>query len=93
VKVAIPLPDGRWIALELEVLQDALQAGAVLFGHPAAQLKGDGEPLLKAAELASLLGVPVSRLESAARQGRIPTVRVGRYVRFRRSEVERAPST
>ena len=92
-RVAIHLLGGQWIVLDLSVLQDALHAGAALFGHPATQAKSEVEPLLKAADLAQLLNVPQSRLESAARQGRIPAVRVGRYVRFRRSEVERALST
>lgn len=92
-RIAIPLPDGRWIVLEAAVLHDALQAGAALFGQPATQRKNDGEPWLKAAELAPLLNVPQSRLEAGARHGRIPAMRIGRYWRFQRGAVERALST
>jgi excisionase family DNA binding protein len=48
----------------------------------------DGTTLLLPEEAASLLQVPVSWLYAAAREGRFPCVRVGRYVRFRRADVE-----
>jgi excisionase family DNA binding protein len=46
------------------------------------------EPLVDAAELARYLSLPVSWIESAAREGSIPCYRAGRWTRFRASEVE-----
>ncbi len=47
------------------------------------------EPLLGAAEAAGLLSVRVSWIYDAARCGRVPCVRIGRHVRFLRSDLER----
>ena len=40
------------------------------------------ERLLKAAEVAELLSVPVTWVRQEAREGRMPCLRLGRYVRF-----------
>ena len=40
-------------------------------------------PLLTAAEVAKLLGVPKSWVYEQSRRGRIPTVTLGRYRRYR----------
>jgi excisionase family DNA binding protein len=45
------------------------------------------EQLLLPAEAADQLRVPESWLYLAAREGRFPHVRVGRYVRFRQEDV------
>jgi excisionase family DNA binding protein len=47
------------------------------------------EPLLTPHEAAALLAVRVSRIYDAVRGGRLPCVRVGRHVRFLRSDLER----
>ncbi|WP_367401261.1 helix-turn-helix domain-containing protein [Paraconexibacter antarcticus] len=52
--------------------------------HPT---EPDG-PLLDAAGVADLLGVPQSWVYAETRAGRLPHVRVGRYRRFRRRAVE-----
>lgn len=44
--------------------------------------------LLTAAEVAELLGVPVSWVYEQSRRGRIPTVTLGRYRRYRREAIE-----
>ena len=44
--------------------------------------------LLTAAEIAELLGVPTSWVYQQSRAGRIPTVRLGRYRRYRREAIE-----
>jgi excisionase family DNA binding protein len=44
--------------------------------------------LLTAAEVAELLGVPVSWVYEQSRRGRIPTVTLGRYRRYRRDSIE-----
>jgi excisionase family DNA binding protein len=51
-------------------------------------MHSSGDPLLTAAEVGELLGVPTSWVYEQARQGRIPTVPLGRYRRFRRVAVE-----
>jgi len=44
--------------------------------------------LLSAAEVAELLGVPASWVYEQSRRGRIPTVTLGRYRRYRREAIE-----
>ena len=46
-----------------------------------------GSRLLTAAEVASLLSVPKSWVYEQARAGRIPTVTLGRYRRFREEAI------
>src|ERR1700682_131711 len=50
----------------------------------------DVKNLLRAGELAERLGVPESWVRTEERTGRIPSVRLGRYVRFKLSDIERA---
>jgi excisionase family DNA binding protein len=48
-------------------------------------------PLLTAGEVAGLLGgVPAKTVLQLAREGRLPSVRIGRHVRFVRGELEGA---
>lgn len=47
------------------------------------------EPLLTAAMAAELLSVRTSWIYEAVRQGRLPCVRIGKHVRFLRSDLER----
>lgn len=47
-----------------------------------------GEPLLTAGDAAALLSVRPSWIYEAVRDGRLPCVRVGRHVRFLRSDLE-----
>lgn len=44
--------------------------------------------LLDARDVAELLGVKETWVRDAAREGRIPHVRIGRYVRFRLADVQ-----
>jgi excisionase family DNA binding protein len=44
--------------------------------------------LLTAEEVAALLGVPTSWVYEQSRRGRIPTVTLGRYRRYRREAIE-----
>ena len=46
--------------------------------------------LMTAAEVAELLGVPVSTVREWGRHGTLPRVKLGRHVRFVRSQVEAA---
>jgi excisionase family DNA binding protein len=47
------------------------------------------EPLLRPGDAAALLSVRTSWVYEAVRSGRLPCVRVGRHVRFLRSDLER----
>jgi excisionase family DNA binding protein len=57
--------------------------------HKNASVRDD-ENLLPADELAERLGVPESWVRTEERAGRIPGRRLGKYVRFKLSEVEHA---
>lgn len=46
------------------------------------------EPFVNVATVAELLGVPISFVYEKAASGQIPAYRVGRYLRFRVSEIE-----
>ena len=46
------------------------------------------EPLLTPREAAALLSVRVSWVYEAVRAGRLPCVRIGRHIRFLRSDLE-----
>jgi excisionase family DNA binding protein len=48
-----------------------------------------GDPLLSAEQVGELLGVPRSWVWEQSRKGRIPTVKLGRYRRYRREAIER----
>jgi len=47
----------------------------------------DGFKLLTAEEVAEMLSVPERWVRDASREGRLPRVQLGRYVRFRREAV------
>ncbi|WCB92444.1 hypothetical protein DSM104299_01140 [Baekduia alba] len=47
------------------------------------------EPLLNGAEAAKMLSVRPSWVADAARSGHLPCVRIGKHVRFLRSDLER----
>lgn len=58
------------------------EIGEEMLGH------GRGDALLTADEVAGLLRVTTGWVYAEARAGRIPHVRLGRYVRYRRSAIE-----
>ena len=45
--------------------------------------------LLTAGQVAKLLGVPKSWVYAQSREGRLPTVRLGRYYRYRTAAIQR----
>jgi excisionase family DNA binding protein len=55
---------------------------------PAEHTSRGGPLLLTAAEVGALLGVPASWVYEQSRLGRIPTVTLGRYKRYRRAAIE-----
>ena len=48
------------------------------------------EPLRDARYIAALLHVPAGSVLQYARDGKLPCIRIGRHVRFRVSDVEKA---
>ena len=46
------------------------------------------EPLIDAEQAAKLLGIHPKTLQKMAREGRVPRIRVGKFWRFRRSELD-----
>jgi excisionase family DNA binding protein len=79
--VQIPTPDG-WLVLTSDEYERHLVRPLAPVTPP--------EPLMDADALAAVLKVPVSWIEQAAREGRIPSLQFGRWRRFKRSEVESA---
>ncbi|HEX4025886.1 MAG TPA: helix-turn-helix domain-containing protein [Steroidobacteraceae bacterium] len=90
-KVLIPLPGLGTLSLSREAFQAALAEGSRAI--PASTAPGatqDAEPALDAEQLAAALSLPVTWIEQAAREARIPSIQAGRWRRFRRSCVEAA---
>jgi excisionase family DNA binding protein len=66
-------------------------ADAVPPSIAAVQLSGlTRADLMTAAEVAALLGVPISTVREWGRKGTLPRVKLGRHVRFVRAQVEEA---
>jgi excisionase family DNA binding protein len=90
--VLVVLPGLGTLALDRQDFDRARKRGQEMLAS-ASPVEPPGaaeEPLLDSVALARLLCVPTTWLEQAARDGRIPCVRLGRRVRFRRSQVEDA---
>ena len=58
-------------------------------GAAPAQVPKAEEPLLTAEQVAAQLGVKKSWVYEAARTGKLPVIKAGRYRRFRITDVER----
>jgi hypothetical protein len=90
-RVLIPLPGVGTLALSREAFEAALAEGSRAITAPATATATDAEPLLDAEQLSTQLGnVPITWIEAAGRDGRIPSVECGRWRRFKRSAVEAA---
>jgi excisionase family DNA binding protein len=93
-RVLVPLPDGRWLALQPDTFREGLAAGDAAMGRksggaprPGEEPHPSEEPLMDAAELSRSLNLPKSCVYERARNGDFPSVRVGKHLRFRRSAV------
>jgi excisionase family DNA binding protein len=64
------------------------RATLVVTSEPATSGRDVVARLLTAEEVSTRLGVPSSWVKKAARAGRIPSVRVGRYRRFHWQDIE-----
>jgi len=86
--IVIPIGN-RLLALSEAEFEAALERGKELV-NPVEQpyVEHTPEPLLTAEEAAELTRLPKQWLLEAARQGRVPHYRLGKYVRFKQSELE-----
>jgi hypothetical protein len=88
-RVFVPLPDGRWRAMSREAFYEALAAGIEATAIAPSPAGSGGEPLLDAEHAAAQLGVNGRLLDDSARAGILPHYKLGRFVRFRVSELPR----
>jgi excisionase family DNA binding protein len=89
VVVLIPLPGVGMLAMSREAYAEALEAGAqfVVGGSAPSPAGSAPEPLLDADQAAAQLNVTARWLEDSARAGIIPHHKLGRFLRFRVSEL------
>lgn len=93
--IAIPLADGRYIALSPDALAQGLAAAAALPGLTvkptwAPEPPEVAERWVTSKQLADITGTGATTLETLAKDGVIPCFRAGRTLRFKPSEVEAA---
>jgi hypothetical protein len=86
-RVMIPLPDGRWIALDRGAFNAALAVGAELMGNAPSPSAVNAEPLLDSEQAGAQMNVSARWLEDSARAGIIPHIKLGAFRRFRVSEI------
>jgi excisionase family DNA binding protein len=89
-RMLIPLPGIGTLALSREAFDAALAEGSKVIAAPVTATAADAAPLLDAEQLAQMLALPVTWIEQAAREEKIPSIRAGRWRRFSRSAVETA---
>ncbi|MGO9987981.1 MAG: helix-turn-helix domain-containing protein [Steroidobacteraceae bacterium] len=83
-RVLIPLPGIGTLALTRE----AYEAALIPIGAPESEpTEASTDSLVNAKELSVALSLPVSCIYEYAKAGRIPSVRIGRHVRFNQSLV------
>jgi len=90
--VAVLLPDGRCLALAPEALRAALAAGSALglAAPPVAVPATTTERWMNSEEIGELIGIHSTTVEGMAKRGEIPSMRAGKALRFKLSEVEAA---
>jgi excisionase family DNA binding protein len=88
--IAIPLPDGRWLGLTREALQAALAAGTALGLGPSQSAETDAadSPFASSEQVGAMMGVHSTTVEAMAKAGTIPSIRVGRLLRFEPAAVK-----
>lgn len=85
--VVLTLPDGTAAAFPVAALNEARHRAADLgFGQRAVQqgrdLNGGTERLLDSKELGALFGINDTTVEAMAKRGLLPSIRIGRLLRF-----------
>jgi hypothetical protein len=83
----IPLPGVGTLVLEASAFESALEEGGRV--KPATRCASvDESPLVDAETLAAQLNLPQSWIEQRTREDLLPCYRAGRWIRYRRGEVE-----
>lgn len=85
--VLIPFGN-EFVAMTREAFQEGIEKGRHITGATASPENTKPIPkLLDADQACELTGVPASWFLEAARQDRIPHLKMGKYVRFKMSDV------
>lgn len=79
--------NGVLLALTTEQFVEARAAAAEIVPEPSVVAAISADELLSAEQLAKRTRVRASWWEQAARENRVPHVKIGRYVRFRFADV------
>lgn len=93
--IALPLADGRCLALSADAFREALARGAALGlgvnALPSGTTDAATERLINSEELGELLGIHSTSVEAMAKSGAIPSIRVGaKALRFEPAAVKAA---
>lgn len=72
---------------ELERLKALAWARLTTYNHGTGELSQSSNQLLTIPQVSERLALPVSRVYELARQGKIPVVRVGKYVRVQAGQL------
>lgn len=86
-RVVIPLPGIGTLLLDREAFAAALAAGAEMAASATPSPASVAEPLLDADQAAAQMNVTARWLEDSARAGIIPHIKLGKFTRFRVSEI------
>jgi len=90
--VLVQTPAG-WAAFTPGELDEAVERARTVLPPERAATGATNAParLLTAEELSAATSIPASWFEQAAREGSIPCIRLGRYVRFALDEIVKSP--
>ena len=80
--VLVPLPDGRSLAMDIEVYREALARGQAMLPASVTSQSDTAVEVLDADGMAERTNVSASWWLEAARRGDVPHLKLGRYVRF-----------
>lgn len=80
--VIVPLPDGRSLAMDIEVYREALARGQVMLPASVTSQSDTAVEVLDADSMAERTNVPASWWLEAARRGDVPSLKCGKYRRF-----------
>jgi hypothetical protein len=86
-RVLIPLPGVGALLLDRETFAAALAAGAEMTAGSVPSPASAAERLLDADQAAAQMNITPRWLEDSARAGIIPHVKLGKFTRFRVSEI------
>jgi hypothetical protein len=84
--VLVQTPAG-WAGFTPAELAEAVERARAILPRPAAAATAAPERLCDAGQLGELTGIPGSWWAEQARQGTVPHLKIGRYIRFRANEV------